>query len=140
MRKNVLKVVLVFLFLFLTVGLTDVSAKKSLLRRGKSGGSTSGVIISSRLRSDRLALIVNFTNLNLVRSLSYSLTYNTNGRPEAVQGTITPKVNSEERTLVFGTYSSGAWRFHANITNMKFAVTSNLKSGKKIVKTFRIKP
>jgi hypothetical protein len=100
----------------------------------------SSVAISPKLRSDRLALIVNFSNLTSASSLTYNLSYNSNGIAQGVGGTIKPTSASVSRELLFGTCSSGVCRYHTNITDMRFVVTTSLKSGGKLIKSYRVKP
>ncbi|TSC53828.1 MAG: Uncharacterized protein LiPW16_291 [Microgenomates group bacterium LiPW_16] len=138
MRIKILGVVLVCSFLLFTSQQT-LYAKKKLPSRGKIVGGGVGAIVSPKLRGDRLALIVNFGSLSRVTSVSYTLSYNTNGIPQGVVGTITPTQDTTQRELLFGTCSAGVCRYHTNLTNMKFVVTSNLKSGKRAIKTFRVK-
>lgn len=129
--------------LFLTAVLHTVSAAKILPRfknavRPVSSSGSPGV--SVKLRLDRQALLVYFSNLNKARSVSYTLSYQTNGREEGVAGSIDPlSGNSASRSLDFGTCSSGVCRYHANITNMKLEVTIELVSGKKLLRRFRVK-
>ena len=139
MKEKILSVALIFLFL-LFINQQVLYAKKKLPSRGKTVAAGVGAIVSPKLRSNRLALIVNFSGLSRVNSVSYTLSYNTNGIPQGVVGTITPISNTAQRELLFGTCSAGVCRYHTNLTGMKFVVTSNLKSGKKVIKTFRVKP
>lgn len=120
----------------------SAQAKKKIVRRQASGAVTTGsrLIIKPKLRSDRRALIVNFSNLGVVSSFSYELNYVSNGIPQGVAGTVTPKgEGSIQRELLFGTCSAGVCRYHAGISGMKFVVTSTLKSGLRVRKTFRVK-
>lgn len=138
MRRKILAVALIFLFLLASQQV--VFAKKKLPTGKKIIRSTTGVIISPKLRGDRLALIVNFSGLLKTNSVSYTLSYNTNGIPQGVVGTITSTADTAQREFLFGTCSAGVCRYHSNLTNMKLTVTSNLKSGKRAIKTFRVKP
>lgn len=131
---------LIVIFFILTGISQIIYAKKTLPRRGIATGGEAGAIISAKLRSDRLALIVNFSGLLRTSSLSYTLSYKTNGIPQGVMGTIKPTVNADQRVLLFGTCSSGVCRYHTNISEMRFVVTSNLKTGGQVIKPFRVKP
>lgn len=142
---------IIFAFFFLTWGFNQpAEAAKRLLPRFRSGTGTtssyspsrsySGVSVSLKLRTDKQALIVSFANLQNASSVAYSLTYNTNGKPEGVGGTIKPSgESSASRTLLFGTCSGGVCRYHTNITNMRFKVTSKLTSGKTSIKRYRVR-
>ena len=117
-----------------------VLAKKLVHRVSQPVKSASSITIKPKLRGDRLALIVNFNNLGQASSLSYELTYEANGIPQGVRGQITPSgENSTQRELLFGTCSGNVCTYHQNIKNMKFTVTSTLKSGGKIIKPFKVK-
>lgn len=140
MQIKILKISLVFLIFLFIVSSQIVYAKKKLPAKRKTVGGGVGAIISPKLRGDRLALIVNFSGLLKVNSLSYALSYDTNGIPQGVVGTIAPTYDTTQRELLFGTCSAGVCRYHSNLTNMKLTVTSNLKSGKRAIKTFRVKP
>ncbi|MFH0864155.1 MAG: hypothetical protein V1858_03650 [Candidatus Gottesmanbacteria bacterium] len=122
-----------------TISPQGVHAKKSLVGR-VSYSSKLGPIISPKLRSDRLALIISFSGLYRTSSVSYTLSYNTNGLPQGVMGTIKPVTDSTQRELLFGTCSSSTCRYHINITNMRLVITSYLKSGGRVVKSYRVKP
>lgn len=140
MKARVLKVTLVFLVFLFIISSQITQAKKRLPIGGKVVRGGVGVIISPKLRSDRLALIVGFGGLLRANSVSYTLSYNANGIPQGVAGTIRPTQDSTKRELLFGTCSAGVCRYHTNIKGMKLVVTSYLKSGKRAIKTFRIKP
>lgn len=134
------KILLLILALFIFTQTQPVLAKKSLLKQTATGNVGSSVIISPKLRSDRLALIVNFSNLLAAKSISYSLTYNSQGIYQGVAGSIRPETSTTSRELLFGTCSSGVCRYHTNITNMRFVVTVKLKSGSQFTKSYRVKP
>ncbi len=114
-----------------------------LLPRFRSSGSgsyTSGVGIVPRLRGDRLALIVYFSNLNKAKNLQYTLIYETNGKQEGVSGTVDGSAgNTASRELTFGTCSAGVCRYHTGLTNMKLEVITTLTNGKRTIRRFRIK-
>lgn len=135
---------LALIFLFLIPG--EVLAAKPRMSRGTtgsySGSYTIGgrVITSAKFRSDRRAVIVNFVGLNNASSVSYSLTYNSNGIPQGAMGTMTNiSGTTDSRELLFGTCSGGVCRYHSNITNAKLVITSKLKSGYTTRKTYRIR-
>lgn len=132
----------VFILLFFHSFTLTAQAKKKIVRRGTSSAITTGsrMVIKPKLRSDRRALIVNFSNLGVVSSFSYELNYDSNGIPQGVAGTVTPKgEGSTQRELLFGTCSRNVCRYHTGISGMKFVVTSTLKSGLRVRKTFRVR-
>ena len=101
---------------------------------------TSKLVISPKLRRDRLALIITLSNLQKVNNVTYTLMYQTNGKDEGVSGTIDFSAGtSVTRELLFGTCSAGVCRYHQNISNMKLEVVSKLPNGKQTLKRYRIK-
>lgn len=142
MKNLILYLLITFLFFSCSYG---VNAK--LLPRFQGGSAVkkttyvaSGLVVSAKLRGDRQALFVYFSNLNKVTSVTYTLMYQTNGKDEGVSGTMDATGgNSTSRELLFGTCSSGVCRYHQNLSNMKLEVTSTLTSGKQTIKRFRIR-
>ena len=138
------------IILLMAIGLVFVfsgAVEAKLLPRFKGSGnvgkqqtvSYSGLIISPKIRSDRQALIVTFSNLQKVNNVTYTLTYQTNGEDQGVSGTLDSSSGaSATRELLFGTCSD-VCRYHPNISNMKLEVVSLLPSGKQTLKRYRIK-
>ena len=130
----------------LSLGTTNISAKKVLPRvlnpgsTNASSKSLKGITTSVRFRSDRRALIVTFDNLQIASSVNYVLTYTTDGTEQGFQGSVSTTLPSPQtREIVFGTCSSGACRYDTKPTNAKLQITTTLKTGKKVIKTYRIK-
>ena len=93
-----------------------------------------------KFRTDRLAINITFTNLSVASSISYTLTYNTNGVTQGAGGSIAlPTTEPVIRELLFGSCSHGVCRYDTNISNAKLVVTTVLKSGVKVIKTFKLK-
>lgn len=108
----------------------------------KSSGQAvySGVGVSARLRGDRRALNLYFSNLSAARNVTYTLIYQTDGKEEGARGSIDSSGgNTASRELLFGTCSAGVCRYHANLKNMRLEVITELLSGKKTIKRFRIR-
>lgn len=102
-----------------------------------TGGSVS---IYPRLRGDRRALLITFSNIKSANGISYILTYTTNGQQEGAGGSVRPSEGATAyRELLFGTCSKKVCRYHSNISNMKLEVTVELKSGKKSITRYKIK-
>ena len=142
MKKIILLMIIGLVFVFSGV----VEAK--LLPRFKGSSnvgkrqavSYSGLLISPKIRSDRQALVVTFSNLQKVNNVTYTLTYQTNGEDQGVNGTLDSSSGSSvARELLFGTCSAGVCRYHPNISNMKLEIVSQLPSGKQTLKRYRIK-
>lgn len=135
------------LFMILSPLAIRVSFAKTLPRAIKSQSAKVGkpavsgtLIVSPKLSRDRKILNVYFANLNKVKSVSYTLTYKTNGKDEGIGGSIQNSgIYSTSRQLVFGTESSGVYRYHSNITGARLEVVAILSSGKKLIKRFTIK-
>ncbi len=138
------------IILLMIIGLNFVftgSVEAKLLPRFKGSGnvgkrqatSYSGLIISPKIRSDRLALILNISNLQKVNSVTYTLMYQTNGEDQGISGTLdSSSGSSATRDLLFGTCSD-VCRYHQNISNMKLEVVALLSNGRQTLKRYRIK-
>lgn len=141
-------VVAVVLALFGLVAFSAQVEAKLLPRAKKPATSTSSsavvagrVVTKVRYRTDRRAIIATFTNLSVANSISYTLTYDSAGITQGAGGTVDPTTAEPVvREILFGSCSAGICRYDRNITNAKFVVTTILKSGKRVVKTFRLNP
>lgn len=104
----------------------------------KSNSTTIGVY--PKLRPDRKALNINFTNLQNAKSVSYMLVYETSEQEEAAMGALnlTGQTTSKNE-LLFGTCSKNVCRYHSGVHNARLEVSYTLNSGKKYLKKFRIK-
>ena len=145
MLKRIIFLLLMAIFLLFLVPSKTLAAKPRM-SRGTTGGSKSyvssggRVTTSVRFRGDRRAIFINFAGLNNATSISYSLTYNTNGIPQGAIGTITKfSGSSDSRELLFGTCSKGVCRYHTGITDARLVITSKLKSGFTTRKSYRLK-
>lgn len=104
----------------------------------KSTGTTIGVY--PRLRSDRKALIVNFTNLQNAKSVSYSLVYKTSTQQEGAGGALNLAGQTSDKVeLLFGTCSANVCKYHTGIKDARLEVLYTSISGKKYLKKFKIK-
>lgn len=105
-----------------------------------STGIVNKLSVKAHLRSDRKALIVTFSNLNKVQNVFYSFMYEGNGIDQGVNGSLDSSLgDTVTRELLFGTCSSGVCRYHGDLKNMKLEVTSDLPSGKRVIKRFRVR-
>lgn len=139
MRKIFL--VLVALTLFFLANPGTAGAKKVLPTR-KSSKTTSGSVTTSvKFRGDRRAIIVYFSGIPSARSIDYILSYNSRGTTQGAGGSINPATtaNSTSRELLFGTCSHGVCRYDSGITNARLIITISLNSGKKIIRTYRLR-
>lgn len=135
-------------FLLIVFFLSLPPAVLALKTRTSRGGSSSGssyyigarVGSSVKFNSTRTGLVISFSGLTNATSVTYSLSYESNGIPQGAMGTITnPVVSVDTRELLFGTCSGGVCRYHQNITNAKLVITSKLKSGYTTRKTYLIR-
>ncbi len=128
---------------FVFTSVVEAKLLPRFTKTGKMAGQrivSSGLVVSPKLRRDRLALILTLSNLQKVNNITYTLMYQTNGKDEGVSGTIDSSVGpSVTRELLFGTCSAGVCRYHQNISNMKLEVVSKLPNGKQTLKRYRIK-
>lgn len=133
--------ILVVFFVF--GSLVEAKLLPRFTKTGKTAGQrivSSGLVVSPKLRRDRLALIITLSNLQKVNNVTYTLMYQTNGKDEGVSGTIDSSAGSSvTRELLFGTCSAGVCRYHQNITDMKLEIVSELPNGKQTLKRYRIR-
>ncbi len=103
---------------------------------------TAGTRVASsvRFKPGRNGIIISLSGLTNAKSVSYELTYDTNGTPQGAMGTISNITSSaDSRELLFGTCSGGVCRYHSGITNARLVITSKLKSGTTTRKSYRLK-
>src|SRR3989344_1571548 len=118
MKNNIIVLSLFVLSFLIVPQVTYAAAKKSSFPIG----------VSAKASKDKKSVTVTFSNLKGVTSISYILSYNTNGKSEGAVGTIKPK-NSKpiSRKLLLGTCSSGVCRYHKKISNAVLEVTVKTK-------------
>lgn len=144
MMKKIFSIVFISLLSLIFLGLTpnQILAKKRIGSGTKSAGVSGGITVSPKLRKDRKALEVSFSSINNAFSSNYELTYLADGIEQGVYGTVSPKPGETftSRELLFGTCSHGVCRYHQNLKNMRFTVTTNLRNGKKTIRKYRVNP
>lgn len=140
-KLSILLIALFSLFIF-----AQTSEAKVLPQAAKTTSKTVaktasvGINISPRLRADRRALIIYFSNLQSAKSVSYSLTYNTSTQPEGAIGSLSLKgLSSTSQEVLFGTCSKQVCRYHSGINNMRLEISYTTKTGKKYIKKYKIK-
>lgn len=138
--------ILFFLTLFFLVFTTSVEAK-TLPQASKSAKTTvsktstsTSIGVSVKLRADRRAVVVYFSNLKNAKSVAYMLTYKTNTQDEGAMGgiNISGKSNTSQEIL-FGTCSKGVCRYHVGVRDVKLEVSYTSINGKKYLKKYKIK-
>lgn len=144
-----LKLLTLSLIFILGLTLTPIASAKVLPQAGKitpkqsapkANGTTIGVY--PKLRADRRAVIVTFTNLQNAKSVAYSLVYSqgpTGQQEGAGGGLILTGKQTDTAELLFGTCSSGVCRYHTNIKDARLEVSYTSTNGKKYLKKFKIK-
>lgn len=141
-----LALILIVFSVFLSAGIADAkilpqAGKSAAIKPSvKSMGSTIGVY--PKLRSDRKALIVNFTNLQNAKSVSYSLVYSQGplGQQEGAGGALNLTGQTTDKAeLLFGTCSSGVCKYHTGIKDARLEVSYTSVNGKKYLKKFKIR-
>jgi hypothetical protein len=114
--------------------------KTTVSPKTTSGNSSVPFSISVRIRSDRKAITINLSNVQVLTSVNYMLSYKTNGIDQGAGGMMTDlTTGSVSRELLFGTCSRGACRYHTGITNAKLEVVIKYKTGKQLIKRYKIK-
>jgi hypothetical protein len=114
------------------------AVKSTVKQAVKSTGTTIGVV--PRLRADRRAVIVNFSNLQNTRSVSYMLVYKHDGQEEAAMGALALNGQSSDKVeLLFATCSASVCRYHSGIKDARLEVSYTSTNGKKYLKKFKIK-
>ena len=130
------------LFLFVQTAEAKVlpQAAKTTTKTVAKISTTTGINISPRLRSDRRALTVYFSNLQNASSVSYALIYKTYIQEEGAMGALNLKGGSSQSTeLLFGTCSKNVCTYHTGVHDARLEVSYTTKSGKKYLKKYKIK-
>lgn len=126
------------------VYISEIQAKRLLPRAkhsqttARTSVSTSGVKSLVKFRGDRRAIILTLQNLDVASRVEYSLTYSSRGLQQGAGGTVTGG-GGQTRELLFGTCSAGVCRYDSGITNARLVITTTLKSGRKVVKPFKLR-
>jgi len=142
MKKTLCTTILLLVLVALST--SSVSAKKLLPFLKKATGVTtstsSGVTSSVKFRGDRLGIIVTLGSLQAAYKVDYFLSYQSKGITQGASGSITnTSIGSATRDIIFGSCSKGACRYDSGISNAKFVISIYLNSGRKIVRSFRLK-
>jgi hypothetical protein len=144
MKKLTIFIILVAFFVAFA---NEISAKR-ILPRAKTQAKVSsqtttarrkGISSSVKIRNDRKALDLTLSNFTDIESVSYILSYDSNGVTQGVSGAITDEENTVTRDLIFGTCSDKVCRYDTNITNARLTITTTLKSGLVVIKPYKIK-
>lgn len=141
--KQLIFIVLLFIFLFpQTVQAKVLPQAKSTIKTNTATKNVkaSGITISPKLRADRRALVVYFSNLQNASNVSYMLTYQTYAQDEGAMGALNLTGAANQNTeLLFGTCSKNVCRYHTGIKNAKLEISYTTTSGKKYLRKYKIK-
>jgi hypothetical protein len=145
-RKHMKKLICLGLFL-VTILLPSMVEAKVLPQAGKSApkqtsGKISGATIgvSPKVRPDRRAVIVNFSNLQNAANVSYQFIYSHDGQQEGAMGGVTLNGQTNDKSeLLFATCSNNVCRYHSGIKDARLEVSYTSVTGKKYLKKFKIK-
>ncbi len=114
------------------------NAVKQVSTKTTTGGST--INVTPRMRADKKALVVSFSNLQNAKSVSYMLTYKTSIQQEGAMGGINLTGDSRQtQEILFGTCSKNVCRYHTGIKDTKLEISYTNKAGKKYLKKYKIK-
>ena len=143
------KLLTLALALFLVSTFTSTAEAKVLPQAAKSApkaavktapSTTGGIGVSPRLRKDRRALNVYFSNLQNAKVVSYLLTYKTSSQQEGAGGSLNLTGGSTQNAeLLLGTCSKNVCRYHTGIKDARLEVSYTSVSGKKYLKKYKIK-
>lgn len=143
MNKIFLTIVIAYFFFF-SVSTVEAktlpqAAKAKKVSVSKTSSGTS-IGVSPRLRADKKAVIVYFSNLKNAKSVAYQLTYKTSSQDEGAMGgiNIAGKSNTSQEIL-FGTCSKNVCRYHAGVSDVALQVSYTSVNGKKYLKKYKIK-
>lgn len=142
MKKTLRTITLLLALVALSA--SSVSAKKLLPFLKKATGVTtstsSGVTSSVKFRGDRLGIIVTLGSLQAAYKVDYFLSYQAKGITQGASGSITDtSIGTATRDIIFGSCSKGACRYDTGISNAKFVITIYLNSGRKVVRSYKLK-
>lgn len=113
---------------------------KNIGKKSVAVKNTTSINVSPKLRGDKKALIVYFSNLQNAKSVSYMLVYKSNGQEEGAMGGINlTGLSNQSQELLFGTCSKNVCRYHTNIKNARLEVSYTSQNGKKYLKKYKIK-
>jgi hypothetical protein len=140
--KQILALILIIFCVSIFAPLTQAKILPQAQKATKVSktANTNSIGVFPKLRKDRQALNINFSNLQNATAVSYLLTYQTSTQNEGAGGALNltggPTQSAE---LLFGTCSKNVCTYHKGIKNAKLEVTYTTKAGKKYIKRFRIK-
>lgn len=140
MGKIFLSLIFISAFLFVNTAEAKLLPQAKLGVKVSAAAKITGIGVSPKLRADRRALVVNFSNLQNATNVSYLLTYKTNIQDEGAMGALNLRSGfGQTSELLFGTCSKNICKYHTGIKDMKLEISYTLKSGKKYLKKYKIK-
>lgn len=136
----------ILILLVVSIFIFSKTAEAKVLPQAKTGTKTAvkvvgtGINVTPKIRADRRAVVVYFSNLQNAKDVSYMLVYKSNGQEEGAMGGLNLKgSNTATQELLLGTCSKNVCRYHTNIKDARLEVSYTLKTGKKYLKKYRLK-
>lgn len=127
----------IFTILFLLIFLSASSVNVYAAAKSKGGGSFA---VSGQFIKRANAVSAYFGNLKGVKSVSYTLMYESNGVGEGVMGSFSPgKKTAIAKSIYLGTCSGKICRPHGNIKNIQLEATVKYTNGKTATRTIKVK-
>jgi len=129
-------------FFLFTIPKTHIHAAKLRVKKtvAKTVPTALASYSSAKLSRPTNSIILSLKNLSRVKTITYELSYATNGIDQGAMGTIAIVGQSTDtRDLYFGTCSRGACSPHYNITNATLLVKTELSTGGTNSKRYNIK-
>ena len=105
---------------------TQVEAKHQVSKASKKSPALSAIVAKNKRSTT-----ISFSNLSTVKSVSYTLVYNTSDKgQQGASGSLkVGKRTSESRKLLFGTCSSKVCTYHKGVNDIKISADFLLKTG-----------
>lgn len=136
--------ILIFLIFSTFIFTENVEAKVLPQAKGAQKStitkSNTTIGVFPKFRADKKALIVNFTNLQNAKAVSYALTYQTSSQAEGAMGALNlTGARSQSAELLFGTCSKNVCRYHTGIKDARLEVSYTNKADKKYLRKYKIR-
>lgn len=134
-------IVLFLVSLSLAIFAPHAEAAKPRVRAtgSKSTSAVTSGYSKAKLSRSTNSVMVTFVNLTNVSRITYTLSYTANGIEQGAMGSLVPSGATDSRDLYFGTCSHGVCTPHRGIQKATLVIETQLKSGKKNIKRYRIK-
>ncbi len=106
----------------------------------KAPAKKTNVVVTSSVAKNKQSVSLYLANLQKTATVTYSLSYLTNGKSEGAGGTIKTKGKySLSRILLFGTCSNKVCRYHKKIKDAVLTVVISFQNGTTVTKNFKLR-